>query len=182
MHVWALGLSCEAPATPKPPGLHTTTRELQTCTFEGPGLQKTPPKLNETPERDKKSENGDGRGKKERNFGRSGVGRSGVGWSSARGYSATWSGARGEPEGPTPTPNTNTQQQQHITQQHITKKDWPKMDWPKLAAKWAGPKWIGPNWIGQRRPLPCGRPPWVPDVQCGWQILLQCAGPVVTTS
>ena len=24
--------------------------------------------------------------------------------------------------------------------------------------------------------------PWVPDVQCGWQILLQCAGPVVTTS
>ena len=24
----------------RPPGLHTTTRELQTCTFEGPGFQK----------------------------------------------------------------------------------------------------------------------------------------------
>ena len=29
-----------------PPGLHTTTRDLQTCTFQGPGLQ-TPPKFHE---------------------------------------------------------------------------------------------------------------------------------------
>ena len=31
-----LGLSCEAPAALGPPGLHTTARELQTCTFQGP--------------------------------------------------------------------------------------------------------------------------------------------------
>ena len=28
-------------------GLHTKTRELQTCTFDGPGASKTPPLLNE---------------------------------------------------------------------------------------------------------------------------------------
>ena len=45
--------------------LHTTARELQTCTFEGPGLQKH--HQNSTrrhPETNKKSENGSGRGKK----------------------------------------------------------------------------------------------------------------------
>ena len=41
VHVWALGL-------------HTTTRELQTCTFQGLSLQ-TPPKFHEkTPKREKK--------------------------------------------------------------------------------------------------------------------------------
>ena len=35
-----LGLSCEAPAAPKPRRLHTTAR-AQTCTFQGPGLQNT---------------------------------------------------------------------------------------------------------------------------------------------
>ena len=40
VHVWALGLSCETPRALGPPGLHTTTRELQTCTFESPGLRK----------------------------------------------------------------------------------------------------------------------------------------------
>ena len=45
-------------------GLHTTARELQTCTFQGPGLLKTPPKFNKrTPKRGKK-ENCGGRGKK----------------------------------------------------------------------------------------------------------------------
>ena len=34
-----LGLSCEAPAAPKPPGLPDSPR-AQTCTFQGPGLQK----------------------------------------------------------------------------------------------------------------------------------------------
>ena len=49
-----------------PPGFHTTARELQTCTFEGAGASKTPPKFHEkTPrEREKKSENGCGRGEK----------------------------------------------------------------------------------------------------------------------
>ena len=41
MRVWALGLSCETPAASGPPGLHTTARELQTCTFQAPALQKT---------------------------------------------------------------------------------------------------------------------------------------------
>ena len=36
MHVWVLGLSCETPAALGPPGLHTTTRELFTYTFDGP--------------------------------------------------------------------------------------------------------------------------------------------------
>ena len=35
VHVWALWLSCETPA------LHTTTRELQTRTFERPGASNT---------------------------------------------------------------------------------------------------------------------------------------------
>ena len=36
-----LGLSCEAPAALKPPGFHTTTRELQTFTFKGSGASNT---------------------------------------------------------------------------------------------------------------------------------------------
>ena len=40
MHVWALGLSCETPAS-GPPGLHATTRELQTRTLKGPGASNT---------------------------------------------------------------------------------------------------------------------------------------------
>ena len=44
VHVWALGLSCETPAASRPPGLHTTTRELQTCNLTPPALQ-TPPKI-----------------------------------------------------------------------------------------------------------------------------------------
>ena len=60
MHVWA-------PAASGPPGLHTTTRELQTCTFEGPGLQKH--HQNSTrrpPEREEKNEFCGGRGTKKR--------------------------------------------------------------------------------------------------------------------
>ena len=56
-------------------GFHTTARELQTCTLEGPGLQKH--HQNSTrrhPERHKKSEMVAGEGKKARNFGRSGGG------------------------------------------------------------------------------------------------------------
>ena len=43
------------PPPPGPPGFHTTARELQTCTLEGPGASKTPPKFHErTPKREKK--------------------------------------------------------------------------------------------------------------------------------
>ena len=44
MHVGALWLSCGTPAAPTRPGRrssHTTTRELQTCTFERPGATNT---------------------------------------------------------------------------------------------------------------------------------------------
>ena len=63
-------------AAPKPPGLHTTARELQTCTFERPGASKH--HQNSTrrhPEREEKNEFCGGRGKNARNFGRSGGGR-----------------------------------------------------------------------------------------------------------
>ena len=45
-----------------PPGLHTTTREIQTCTFQTPALQ-TPPKFHE---KTQKKRNGGGRVKKKR--------------------------------------------------------------------------------------------------------------------
>ena len=69
VHVWALGLSCETPTALGPPGLHATTRELQTCTFESPGLRKH--HQNSTrrhPERDKKNENRAGEAKKRAKF------------------------------------------------------------------------------------------------------------------
>ena len=56
-----------------PLGLHTTTRELQKCTFQGPGLQKHHQNSTKGPPRE-------GEGKKKRNFG----GSSG-GWSSGGG-------------------------------------------------------------------------------------------------
>ena len=43
-----LGLSCETPAAPKPPGFHTTARELQTRTYKG-RPSKTPPKFGAPP-------------------------------------------------------------------------------------------------------------------------------------
>ena len=54
---WALGLRVKPRRFPGPPGLHTTTRELQTCTFERPSASKH--HHNSTrrpPERNKKSE------------------------------------------------------------------------------------------------------------------------------
>ena len=64
VHVWALGLWCEAPAALGPPGLHTTTRKFQTCTFQAPALQ-TPPKFHEKTLRERrKNEISGGREKK----------------------------------------------------------------------------------------------------------------------
>ena len=53
-----------------PPGFHTTTRELQTCTCQGPALQ-TPPKFHEKTPRERQKERNWGREKekKARNFG-----------------------------------------------------------------------------------------------------------------
>ena len=53
MHIWALGLSCETPAASGPPGLLTTARELQTCTFQGPGASNTTKIPRKDPKREK---------------------------------------------------------------------------------------------------------------------------------
>ena len=54
MHVGAHWLSCETPAASGPPGLHMTTRELQTRTFERPGASNTTKIPREDPQRGKK--------------------------------------------------------------------------------------------------------------------------------
>ena len=66
-------------------GFHTTARELETSTLEGPRVQKTPPKFNEkTPrerQKERKWERREETKEKERNFGRSrrrGIQRRGV--------------------------------------------------------------------------------------------------------
>ena len=71
----------------KPPGLHTTTRELQTCTFEGSGASKTPRKFHEKTAREGQKKNemvaGEG-GKKSEILG-------GGGGSSGGGSGGRWS-------------------------------------------------------------------------------------------
>ena len=63
--VWALGLSCEAPAALGPPELHTNSIHSH---FRVPALQ-TPPKFHEkTPKEGRKNENCSGRGKKSAKF------------------------------------------------------------------------------------------------------------------
>ena len=80
------------------------------CTFQGPGLQKTPPKFHEkTPrEREERMKIVAGEGKKERNFGRSG----GKGGPVERGLGEGGSGGG----------------QQKRTGQS---RNWPQQSWPK---------------------------------------------------
>ena len=52
----------------EPPGFHTTARELQTCTFQGPGASKTQPKFHAKPQERRKNENCGGRGTKKAKF------------------------------------------------------------------------------------------------------------------
>ena len=72
----------------KPPGLHMTARELQTCILEGAGLQKDHP--NSTRRRPERAQRvklwAGGGGNKERNFGRSGghPGRAPKSWTHPR--------------------------------------------------------------------------------------------------
>ena len=112
----ALGLSCETPAVPLPPGLHMRARELQTCTFQGPGASKQHQySTRRPPERDKKSENGGG--EKKRGPHPSG---SHFFWV----WAPTFQAPRSRPfvaiEGGPP-PHTRS------------KNGWSKLDWPKLA-------------------------------------------------
>ena len=68
-------LSCEAQAVPKPPRLHTTAREPKRAHFRVPAFKNTTKIPRKDPKkREEKKENCGGRGKKERNFGRSGGG------------------------------------------------------------------------------------------------------------
>ena len=65
-----LWLSCETPAASGPPLLHTTTRELQTRTFQRPCASNTTKIPRENPQREKKERNFRWeRAKKARNFG-----------------------------------------------------------------------------------------------------------------
>ena len=67
VHIWALGLSC--PTRPGRRGSHTTARELQTCTFQGPGTSNTTKIPRERhPERHRKSETVTGKGRKSAKF------------------------------------------------------------------------------------------------------------------
>ena len=61
-------LWCETPAASGLPGVHTTTRELQTCTFEGSGASNTTkfPREDTQRERQKKSEISGGSGEKKK--------------------------------------------------------------------------------------------------------------------
>ena len=69
VHVWALCLSCETPAASGPPVLHTTTRELRTCTFERSGDSNTTKIPREDTQRGKKRTNFvAGEGKKSAKF------------------------------------------------------------------------------------------------------------------
>ena len=81
MHVWALGLSCEALRLRGRRGFTRQPENSKRAHFRVPALQ-TPPKFHEKDPQEKEERmNCGGRGKKERNFGRSGGGRSGGGWS-----------------------------------------------------------------------------------------------------
>ena len=61
---------CDPPAACRPLGFHTTARELQTCTFEGPGASNTTTIPREDPrERKKERKWGRERGKKVQNLG-----------------------------------------------------------------------------------------------------------------
>ena len=101
-----VGLSCETPV-PKPPGLHSHNNpRAQTCTFQGPGLQKHHQhSTRRHPETQKKNEMGAEEGKK-RNFGRSGgeegLAQGGPGESkpTTTTTSPTQPGERGGEEGP----------------------------------------------------------------------------------
>ena len=150
-----------------PPGLHTTTRELQTCTFERTGASNTTKIPRKRPkEREKRIKNCGGREKKREilgpppfgasPFGPPPFGPPPFGAPSLRGPHPTLRGPH--PLGP-----------HHDTKNIGQKLDWPKLDWPKLAlAKTAMAKnglaknWIGQNWsnqdgqngIGQSRSLP----------------------------
>ena len=112
VHVWALGLWCETPAASG----QLRLRELQTCTFDGPGASKLHQKTTRTHTvSEKKSETGGGRRKKREILGPPPFGAPPFG---APPFGASFFLGLGPTLGPS-----------HRIGQ---KWDWPKLDWPKL--------------------------------------------------
>ena len=130
-----------------PPGLHTTARELQTCTFQGPSLQNT----TQIPREDlQENENCGGRGQKTAKFWalrrrggpreEGGSGRGGSGGRRSGGAPKSWTHTTDTPYTPHNTTHNTTQQQpQHNTIQYtkqvwlppVNKSDLFKTNWPK---------------------------------------------------
>ena len=82
-----------------PPGLHTTARELQTCTFEGPGLQSHHQNSTKGPQRERrKNENSGVSGEKRAKF-----------WAASGGERGPWEGPNLGPTQQHTTTHTRTQ-------------------------------------------------------------------------
>ena len=129
-----------------PPGLHTTTRELQTCTFERTGASNTTKIPRKRPkERGKQNKTVAGEGKKARNFGPPPFGPPPFGphnFGAPQLRGPTTSGFGPPPLGG-PTLGGPHHDTKNIGQKIGLAK---KLDWPK---NWIGQNWIGQNWIGQ---------------------------------
>ena len=128
VHVRALGLSCEAP---NPPGLHTTTRELQTCTFERTGASNTTKIPRKRPTREgEKNKNCGGKGKKKREI--LGPHRSGP----------HPFGTPPPPFGPPPfrAPILRSPTLRGPTMTHTRSQN-------RYVQHWIGQNWIGQNWL-----------------------------------
>ena len=132
---------CETPAASGPPGLHTTTRELQTCTFDSPGASNTTKIPRADPRKTKRAKMGRERDKKVRHFG----------LPTLRGPTL---------RGPHPSGHTDCE----TTKTHmLAKNGLAKIGLAKigLAKIGFGQNWIGQNWsnkdgqkrIGQKRSL-----------------------------
>ena len=136
-------------SSPKPPGLHTTTREPKRA-LEGPGLQKhNQNSTRRPPEREEKNEFCGGRGKKRAKFWA--VRRRGgpvevvrqKGCGVMRKVVKPTNNHTTNTNHNTPTQN-NTQHTQTTHKQHKQVKN--KQHKKGIGQKWIGQNWIGPNW------------------------------------
>ena len=179
VHIWSSGCRVRAPVARfgGAAGVSHDIPRAQTCTFEGPGLQKH--HQNSTrrhPKRHRKSETVAGKGRKRAKF--CAVRWRGVQWRGSGGealnthhttHNNNQTTTQHTTEQHTPTTHSNNTQQQHRTlthnkqarnKQHRTlthtktnhntttpKMDWQKLDWPKLAKPLTSN--FGQKWIGQ---------------------------------
>ena len=140
-----LGLSCETPAAPPDRaagGSHTTARELQTCTFQGPGASNTKIPRKRPKEREKRIKKVAGDGKKKREI-------LGPHPSGPHPSGPTTSGPPfGAPHPSGPHHDTKNRLAKHWIGQTL---DWPNIGLAQigLAQNWIGQNWIGQNWSNQ---------------------------------